>query len=297
MDFSLFINYLSVVVHHLKQYAFRGGNNKFYVSADTLERLVKDGSLPEVDLSLPKKELPDLRGKSRQEIREILASRVGVDHAKLLELLERDGITHIVTPITNHIYVKQCNWDTLVKIADFVGELNCDLTVSGGATGKYLVEAIVIPILVGALARNYNSYTKWYQNRIASSCSKYLPVRKVKIGVIDSGCSYALANSLRLNGKIVMPDRMCDATSANNPVYINYNDCFVDTDAMGIQYTGHGTAVVEIIAKCVVDGTEIHVANVGLACHFSSVDCAMMELWNEGVDVMNFSLCVNSHGA
>lgn len=291
--FGLVSNYLSFVTD-LTKYAFGDGKNKFYVFADTLERLVKDGSLQEVDLSLPKKELPDLRGKSRTEIRQILASRVGEDHGKLLKLLERDGIKHVVTPITNHIYVKQCNWDTLVKIADFVDELKCDLTVSGGGTGKYLMEAIAISI--PSRARPAKSYTKWYQNTITSSCSMYLPVRKVKIGVIDSGCLYALANSLKLNGKVVMPDQMCDATAASNPVYVNYNDCFVYTDASGIQYTGHGTAVVEIIAECVVKGTEIHVASVGLSCNLSSVDCAMMELWNEGVNVMNFSLCVNPYG-
>lgn len=55
---------------------------------------------------------------------------------------------------------------------------------------------------------------------------------------------------------------MYDAADANNPRYVPYHDCFSQTK-YNVNYIGHGTGVVEIIAKCAVDGTMIHVANEG----------------------------------
>jgi len=96
-----------------------------------------------VDLSLPEideNELPDIKNKTPEEILEILASTSEEDHMKLVDALQRNGVKHIVTSLTRNIYLKDCDWNTLVQISFLVDELKCDLTVSGGGIGEYYME-------------------------------------------------------------------------------------------------------------------------------------------------------------
>lgn len=148
----------------------------------------------EVDLSFTEteeKELLNLRGKSRKEILEIYANLNSVErhHEKLVNALKRNDIDHIVITFTNNIYLKDSDWNTLVQISFLVNELQCDLTVSGGTICKYSMN------VHKALFNHFSKcYTDEYQNKIASSCSSYnkQPVRSVKVGVMDSGCSLTL---------------------------------------------------------------------------------------------------------
>lgn len=131
-----------------------------------MDLLLKLGSLKEVDLSLPEKELPDLKGKSRKEILEILANNVGEEHETLLNALKDKNIETIVTPVTKNIYVRNCNWDTLLTISKLVDALKYELIVSGGGMGKYSISPIPTSIDF-----DVKSYTNSYHINIAKSCT------------------------------------------------------------------------------------------------------------------------------
>lgn len=102
-----------------------------------MERLLSSGLLREVDLSLPENELTDFTGKSRKEILGILSNSGAEDHEQLKSALQKDDIEHIVIPISKSVYVKNCDWTTLVKISKLVNQLQLDLTVSGGGIGEF----------------------------------------------------------------------------------------------------------------------------------------------------------------
>lgn len=236
-----------------------------------------------MDLSLPRNELPDLKGKSRKEILDLLAKRVGTEHHELIEALNRNDIEHKVCSFTKNIFVKNCDWNTLFKISKLANELNCHLTVSGGGVGEYFMDSPSKRQLSLELLET----TADYQKLIVSSFSTDEPVRSVKVGVIDSGCSHFLFSELAREQKVVMHNAMINTV---NPQIGDYRDCYSRPD----ETEGHGTGVVEIIANCVVPNTQIYVANIGDPFEQSNVISAMMAQFELDVEIINCSFGVKS---
>lgn len=275
-------------IEHQRFYTFYVGDHKFSILHGTLARFLNQGGhLRVVDLSLPERELPDLSGKSRKEIIEILANNVGGDHAKLVDALKRNNIEHTVTGLTKNIFVKNCDWKILSKISKLVDQLQCDLTISGGGPWKYLMQAPFQDV-----DRRAVTNTMTYQQRIARS--RFQRVPGVAIGVIDSGCSDSLYTELTARERVIMHHKMIETVDAENPVEVDYEDCF-EQIIDGIRYTGHGTGVVEILSNCVSASTLICVANVGNEFDGDNVDCAISELFDLGVSVVNCSFTVESN--
>ncbi len=240
----------------------------------------------EVDLSLPEVELPDFTGKTRNEILDILANNVGEDHEKLIAALKHNNIQHTVTGFRKNIFVKNCDWTILLKISDLVDDLQCDLTVSGGGPCEYLGSWSARPTIPKG---NELSNTKDYQRRIFESGRLiHNNEHGVKIGVIDSGCSF----SLYQDRENIMHDKMIDTSNAEIPLKVDYSDCFKKFLNHNILYKGHGTGVVEIIASCVSPCSKIYVANIGITFNVSNVACAMKELFALGADVLNCSFTI-----
>lgn len=237
-----------------------------------------------MDLSLPGRKLPDLSGKSRKEIIEILANSIGGDHAKLVDALKRNNIEHTVTGLTKNIFVKKCDWPILSKISKLVDQLECDLTISGGGPWKYTMQVPSEDQDTCAAVTN----TREYQQRIAGSPSSLQRVSSVTIGVIDSGCSDSLYTELKARGRVVMHHKMIETVDAENPAEVDYKDC-IEQNNDGVTYIGHGTGVVEIISNCVSASTLICVANIGNKFDGGNVDCAISELFDRDVNVINCS--------
>lgn len=282
------INNCCVFVEYPPSYTFGNSKNKFSICVSTMECFLssKDECLREVDLTLPENKF-DLKGKSPKEILDTFANNVGEDHQKLVNALHQNDIEHIVIPYTKNIYVKNCDWKALVKISNLVNELQLDLTVSGGGNGEYFTD----PSTSFPSPPNINTKTSDYQKTIASSCPTRDRFHNVKVGVIDSGCSSSLYNELRNEGHVAMHDTMIETVDPENSANVPYYDSYIN--GMNGNEVGHGTGVVEIIRKCVVRGTEIYVANIGLAFQASNVECALIKLFVElEVKLINCSIWV-----
>lgn len=236
-----------------------------------------------MDLSLPRNKLPGLKGKSRKEILDLLANRVGPEHDALIEALNRNDIKHTVCSFTKNVFVKDCDWNTLFKISNLANQLNCHLTVSGGGAGEYYMD----PPIKCKFSLELLETTADYQKLIATGYSTDKPLRSVKVGVIDSGCSHFLFSELAREQKVVMHNAMFNTV---NPKKGDYQDCYSRPD----QTEGHGTGVVEIIANCVVPNTRIYVANIGDPFDESNVISAMMAQFELGVEIINCSFGVKS---
>lgn len=84
-----------------------------------------------------------------------------------------------------------------------------------------------------------------------------------------------------------MHHSMIDATHPDI-AEVPYRDCF---SPRGVA-KGHGTAVVEIVSKCVVAKTEIYVVNLGYPINPMNFGDALLALFERGVTVFNFSLTI-----
>lgn len=286
----------SFFVENLRCYTFGEGKHKFRLDVTTLECFLssKDGHLREVDLTLPEDDLQYLQsrleGRSRQEILDIFASARNSDrarHYKLINALKQNDIEHIVNPLTKNIFVKNCDWNTLLKISNLVAELQCHLTVSGGGPGEYFVNPEVrLPSVYQSLR------TGNYQKLIAVSGMTNEDKRNTTIGIIDSGCSLRLYEEVTIKGNVVLFNSMIEAVDPTSPTVVPYYDCYSRQNGEAL---GHGTGVVEIIANCVVPNTKIVVANIGDPFDGSNVECAMTKLFQLGVEIINCSIGVKSN--
>lgn len=256
-------------------FSFGEKSNKFSVHSATLQLFRENPEivLEEVNLSLPRTSLPNIKGKSGAEILKLYtASAVG--HSEVLGALRRYKIDFVVVSLTNDIFVENCEWKTLCKLSYIVDEVNIDLKVSGGKMGQYC---------------NFNFENTTLCESESNEHDDTHNSRRINVGIIDSGCSLHLRSEI---GEDCMHKRMFVPTRITNSRKIGIKEDVYDDPYISFSSWGHGTGVVETFLKQKPSKASIKIVSIGSKIRSSYVIVAFAQLLLLSVDIINCSFAM-----
>lgn len=264
-QFSLFW-LLKIILFFSEYYAFGENNNKFYIHSSTLKLFNEKTCLDEVHLALYNQEK--------------------TSHSEVQDALRRHNIDFVVVGLTNAIFVRNCDWQTLDRLYRLSYEVSCGLKVSGGE----------IKISSSGFKNLTTSTHPKCNKRNAFRVTRAARARTIKCAIIDTGCSQSLYDEIgqnRLHKHMLVPrttttiegGKICKTVDMTDGAY---DDPFVDTQGNW----GHGTGVVETFLQYPTPNVQTRVVSLGSPMLPSHLNAALAHLLVEGVDIINCSFTI-----